>query len=77
MSSRIAIEQMRKIDELIIKRNTGTASEMAIKLDCSLTTIFTYIAIMKTMGAPIRYNKIKQTYYYEEEGHFVIGFVPK
>jgi hypothetical protein len=77
MSSRIAIEQIRKIDQLIVKKNTGKPAEMAVKLDCSLTTLFTYLAMMRTMGAPIQYNKFKQTYYYEEEGNFVIGFVPK
>ncbi|BFG71376.1 hypothetical protein KACHI17_22570 [Sediminibacterium sp. KACHI17] len=77
MSTRIAIEQIRKINQLIIKKNTGKPAEMAVKLDCSLTTLFTYLAMMRTMGAPIQYNKFKQTYYYEEEGNFVIGFVPK
>ena len=50
---------------------------MAVKLDCSLTTLFTYLAMMRTMGAPIQYNKFKQTYYYEEEGDFVIGFIAR
>ncbi len=77
MSSRIAIDQMIKINQLIVKKNTGKPAEMAVKLDCSLTTLFTYIAMMRKMGAPIQYNKFKQTYYYEEEGSFVIGFVPK
>ncbi|MEN9299205.1 MAG: hypothetical protein RLZZ429_1518 [Bacteroidota bacterium] len=77
MSSRIAIDQMLKINQLIVKKNTGKPAEMAVKLDCSLTTLFTYIAMMRKMGAPIQYNKFKQTYYYEEEGSFVIGFVPK
>jgi hypothetical protein len=77
MSSRIAIDQMIKINQLIVKKNTGKPAEMAVKLDCSLTTLFTYIAMMRKMGAPIHYNKFKQTYYYEEEGSFVIGFVPK
>lgn len=77
MSSRIAIDQMMKINQLIVKKNTGKPAEMAVKLDCSLTTLFTYIAMMRKMGAPIQYNKFKQTYYYEEEGSFVIGFVPK
>ena len=77
MSSRIAIDQMMKINQLIVKKNTGKPAEMAVKLDCSLTTLFTYIAMMRKMGAPIQYNKFKQTYYYEEEGDFVIGFVSK
>lgn len=75
MSTRIAIEQIKKINQLIVKKNTGKPAEMAVKLDCSLTTLFTYLAMMRTMGAPIQYNKFKQTYYYEEEGDFVIGFI--
>ena len=77
MSSRIAIEQIKKINQLIVKKNTGKPAEMAVKLDCSLTTLFTYLTMMRTMGAPIQYNKFKQTYYYEEEGDFVIGFIAR
>lgn len=77
MTNRIAIENLKKIDELISRRNTGKPAEMAVKLDCSLTTLFTYMSMMRSMGAPIQYNKYKQTYYYEEEGTFVIGFIPK
>jgi predicted DNA-binding transcriptional regulator YafY len=75
MSTRIAIEQIKKINQLIVKKNTGKPAEMAVKLDCSLTTLFTYLSMMRMMGAPIQYNKFKQTYYYEEEGDFVIGFI--
>lgn len=77
MTNRIAIENLKKIDELISRRTTGKPAEMAVKLDCSLTTLFTYMSMMRSMGAPIQYNKYKQTYYYEEEGSFVIGFIPK
>lgn len=77
MSSRIAIEQIRKINHLIVKKNTGKPAEMVVRIDCSATTLFTYIAIMKGLGAPIRYSKERQTYYYEQEGSFVIGFMPK
>ncbi|MDZ4072127.1 MAG: hypothetical protein U1C70_09905 [Sediminibacterium sp.] len=77
MSTRIAIDQIKNINQLIVKKNTGKPAEMAVKLDCSLTTLFTYLSMMRTMGAPIRYNKFKQTYYYEEEGDFVIGFIAR
>lgn len=77
MSTRIAIEQIKQINQLIVKKNTGKPAEMAVKLDCSLTTLFTYLSMMRTMGAPIQYNKFKQTYYYEEEGDFVIGFIAR
>ena len=77
MKSRIAIDNFKKMDELIARKSTGKPAEMAVKVDCSLTTLFTYLSMMRAMGAPIRYNKYKQTYYYEEEGNFVVGFRPK
>lgn len=77
MTNRIAIENLKKIDELISRRNTGKPAEMAVKIDCSLTTLFTYMSMMREMGAPIQYNKHKHTYFYEEEGSFVIGFIAK
>lgn len=75
--TRIAIETLKKMDELITRKCTGKPAEMAVKVDCSLTTLFTYMAMMRKMGAPISYNKYKHTYFYEEEGSFVIGFIEK
>ncbi|MBW0177300.1 hypothetical protein [Sediminibacterium sp.] len=75
--SRIAIDTFKKIDELIARKCTGKPTEMAVKVDCSTTTLFTYLAMMRKLGAPISYNKYKHTYYYEEEGRFVIGFIEK
>lgn len=75
--TRIAIETFKRMDELIARKCTGKPAEMAVKVDCSLTTLFTYMAMMRKMGAPISYNKHKHTYLYEEEGRFVIGFIEK
>lgn len=77
MKSRIAIDTFKKIDELIVRKCTGKPAEMAVRIDCSLTTLFTYLSMMREMGAPIKYHKYKQTYYYEEEGSFVVGFKRK
>jgi hypothetical protein len=62
------------MDELILRRCTGSPAAMALKLDISQTTLFAYLSIMKRLGAPIRYNKYKKTYYYEEDGCFKLGF---
>lgn len=75
--TRLAIETFKKIDELIVRKSTGKPAEMAVKVDCSLTTLFTYLAMMRKMGAPITYNKFKHTYFYEDEGNFFIGFIEK
>lgn len=74
MATRIAIEHFRNINDLIERRVTGTPAAMAVKVNCSPTTLFAYLAMMREMGAPIRYNRHKETYYYEEDGCFVVGF---
>ena len=71
------IERFEKIDYLITKKSTGSPSEFAKKLDIGESTLYEYLNELKVKGAPILYNKYKETYFYEEEGKFKIIFEKK
>ena len=71
------IERFEKIDYLISKKCTGTPTQFANKLDISESTLFEFLNIFKENGAPILYNKFKETYFYEEEGNLKIFFIKK
>ena len=75
--TRQLLQKLQQMDELIARRATGNPAVMAVRLNFSQTTLFAYLSIMRDLGAPIKYNKYKQTYYYEEEGNFVLGFLRK
>ncbi|MCM5527884.1 HTH domain-containing protein [Parasegetibacter sp. NRK P23] len=68
------IDRFTRIDQLIARKATGTPQELAERLDISESTLYEYFAVMKDLGAPIKYDKIKCTYYYEINGRFKIKF---
>jgi predicted DNA-binding transcriptional regulator YafY len=67
-------DRFTRIDQLIAWKATGTPQELAEKLEISESTLYEYFSVMKDLGAPIRYDKIKKTYYYEFKGRFKIKF---
>lgn len=75
--TRDAIQRMKRIDHLIRIKGTGNASELGYKLGLSRAHTYQYLNLMKALGAPIKYCKYRQSYYYDEEGSFITGFLPK
>ena len=66
-----------RIDHLIRIKGTGTPAQLAERLNLSERSIYDYINYMKTLGCPIKFDSFRATYYYEEEGFFVIAFFTK
>jgi|EndMetStandDraft_4_1072995.scaffolds.fasta_scaffold17448_4 predicted DNA-binding transcriptional regulator YafY len=66
--------RLEYLDYLIRLKATGAPDSLAKKLSISVRTAFGYIDILKSLGAPIAYNKEKETYYYTESGSFHFKF---
>jgi predicted DNA-binding transcriptional regulator YafY len=66
--------RLEHLDYLIRLKATGSPDNLAKKLSLSVRTVFGYIDILKSLGAPIAYNKAKETYYYTESGSFYFKF---
>jgi len=56
---------------------TGSARNLAGRLNVSHTTVYEIMECMKAMGAEIDYCRFKQTYFYREDKILAIGFVEK
>lgn len=65
---------MRHIDSLIRKKATGTLNQLANKLALSERTTLEYLKAMKELGCPIKYSRMRKSYYYIDEGEVVISF---
>jgi len=63
-------QRIERIDQLIRLNATGTPRDLSQKLNICETVLYETIAIMKEFGAPIYYDKFKQSYCYEEDGKF-------
>ncbi len=70
----LQLERLKRIDQLIRIKGTGTPAQLAQRLGFSERTVYDYLNMMKDMGAPIKYCNFRQSYYYEQDGNFQIGF---
>jgi predicted DNA-binding transcriptional regulator YafY len=68
------IERFARIDYLISKKATGSPSDLAERLEISESTLFEFLSVMKDLGAPIKFDKNRNSYYYESSGRFFIKF---
>jgi predicted DNA-binding transcriptional regulator YafY len=73
--TRLYFDRLNAIDHLIRIRGTGSPRELAGRIGLSERSLYEFIDLMKTMGAPIRYCKYRQSYYYAEEGGFCVRFL--
>lgn len=71
------LKRIKLIDQLIRIKGTGPAERLANRLGVSRATIYVYLNLMKENGAPIKFCKFRQSYYYDEEGCFAIRFLKK
>jgi predicted DNA-binding transcriptional regulator YafY len=71
----IIISSLKQINELILKQRTGSPGELSRKIHIGERQIYTYIRLMKYLGAPIVYNIKRKTYLYTEPGSFKVGFI--
>ena len=68
------VEKIRRIDQLIRMKATGTPKELAKKMDVSESTLYEYLKLMKDINAPIIFDNILKTYIYSEKVNFRFSF---
>jgi len=69
-----ALNHLQRIDYLIRIKGTGSASNLAEKLGISRRNVYYYLELMKSNGAPIKFCHARQSFYYDENGIFLIQF---
>ncbi|MET0466278.1 MAG: HTH domain-containing protein [Chitinophagaceae bacterium] len=68
------LNRFQTIDHLISIKGTGTPKDLARRIRISERSIYGYLQVMKSLGAPIRYCKSRRSYYYQTDGRFEISF---
>lgn len=74
MDSQRIFERLERLHALISRKATGTPAELAERLGTTERTVYNWITLMKSMGAPITFCRQRQTYHYEREVELLIGF---
>ncbi len=68
MSFLTQIERMRRIDFFIRRSGTGNTIEFSRRMNVSKATLIRSINDMKYLGFPIKFNRYRNSYYYEIYG---------
>jgi len=71
------VQLIERVDQLIRMKATGSAHDLADRIEVSRSTVYELIECMKAMGAEIDYCRHKQSFYYVEDKILAIGFVNK
>jgi len=66
---------IERADQLIRLKATGNSHEFAAILGISRASVYRLLEYMKSMGAPIKYNKARKAYYYEHPIQIKITYV--
>ena len=67
-------DRLVTIDHLIRIRGTGRPCQLAKRLNLSERSLYDFLAVMKEFGANIKYNKERESYYYETGSGFEFMF---
>jgi len=67
------IERLKRMDDLIRRKATGTPDEFANRLGLGKSVLMEELRELKQLGAEITYCKDRQSYYYEQEFVLKIG----
>jgi len=71
------LQQIERVDALIRRKSTGSPADLATRLNTSERCVYDLIKLMKQIGAPIYFCQQRNSYCYEEDVVFSIGFMPK
>ena len=72
------IIKIQQLIEYIHEGATGSPNEIAIKLGVSERMVFKYIDIIRTeFKAPVKYNRISKTYFFETSGNLDLRWQKK
>jgi predicted DNA-binding transcriptional regulator YafY len=75
METTTLLNRLKSLDYFIKSQTTGNARELAEKLEITERSVYNYLNLMKSMGAPIVFSSYRQSYIYEDDGKFFIGFL--
>ena len=71
------LEKINQLDYLIHEQQTGSPANLGQKIGVSERSIFDYLKLMKELGAPIIYSRLRSSYIYRVEGRFNIRFMER
>ena len=73
--SKIIIYRLDRLDHFIRTKSTGTPHQLANKLNICERQVREDINLLRDLGAPVKYCRKRNTYYYGVDGIFNFRFL--
>ncbi|MBD0257815.1 MAG: helix-turn-helix domain-containing protein, partial [Cytophagales bacterium] len=70
------LDRLQRLDSLIKHRATGTPTELARKMNVSVSVVYRDLNVLKSFGAPLRWCSYAGSYVYDWEGKLEVRFLP-
>ncbi len=67
MQFREQLELIKRLDALIKRKGTGSASELAVRLNISRATVYRYLNELKHFGAEIEFCRHRNSFIYQND----------
>lgn len=71
------LERLKRINEMIKAKSTGSPETLRNKLNISRRQLFKDLELFKDIGAEIAYSKIRESYYYPNGHELKISYTFK
>lgn len=67
------VDRLKRMNDLITRKSTGTSIEFAEKLGISRSVLMENLSELKVLGAKIKYCSYRKSYYYTSKFEIIIG----
>ena len=71
------LDRIKRMDDLIQRKATGTPEEFAAKMGLSRVALLKYIRLLKELNAPLQYDHYRRSYYYLFPCRLKLGYESK
>ena len=71
------LDRIKRMDDLIQRKTTGTPEEFAQKMGLSRIALLKYIKLLKELNAPVKFNHHRRSYCYLFPCKLKIGYESK
>jgi hypothetical protein len=68
------LRKLEFLDSLIRTKATGSPKQLAAKLEIGERAVYYYIDLLKSLDAPLKFDKGRNSYIYTENGEFHFRF---
>jgi len=68
------LSRIEYIDHLITSKQANSLKDLSAKVNITSRQVQNILALMKDLGAPIKYDVKERRYYYEENKKFIFKY---